>query len=279
MSIESMLYIPKIRSDPGSCPKETSNSLTPKLTVQPGSTHSKQVQLSDLSHVSSTTTNETSHISNHNGQAYEYHDEELWFIWYKRAALDQEWNDLLESFNRQFPERQISHGQTLQAGYYRLIESLRLLGEKVSTETIIHRANLSYSWISTHSKQVQSSDLPGVSLATTSSNRPIRNARKKGFKPQEIWFIWWKRVALNQGWSDILKSFNCQFPNRQRDSTAGMSFKLKIMYRNGELPSRYQIGAKAGTCYLNKAMSFVNQANLRYPWLLKDLETALPSCK
>ncbi|KUM55768.1 hypothetical protein ACN42_g11469 [Penicillium freii] len=43
---------------------------------------------------------------------HRYNDKELWFIWYKRAALGERWNDILMSFNCQFPGRQRLYSKT-----------------------------------------------------------------------------------------------------------------------------------------------------------------------
>lgn len=288
MRIDSLLFIPKIRCHSEPYSTETSNGLdhvyylntrTSKSNSQPGSTHSKQVQLSHLSHVSSTTTNETSHISNNNGPNHKYNDEELWFIWYKRAALDQQWNVINESFNRQFPGRKLFRGRTLRHVYYRLIERIRsLVGENISAESILHRAKLPYSWISIPSSEGQFSDLPHIPLATISAKRSIsmENCHGRGYTKEEIWFLWWKHVALEKPWDDILESFNCEFPNRRRDHNGGMRSKLRREIGKS-LPSLSQIKDEAGASHLDKVTSFITRANVSYPWMLKALETAQSS--
>lgn len=50
-----------------------------------------------------------------------YEEEEMFFIWYHRVDLGQEWKEVRESFNRQFPNRQRSGFQGIQCKFYRFI--------------------------------------------------------------------------------------------------------------------------------------------------------------
>lgn len=50
-----------------------------------------------------------------------YEEEEMYFIWYHRVDLCQEWKEVRESFNRQFPNRQRSGFQGIQCKFYRFI--------------------------------------------------------------------------------------------------------------------------------------------------------------
>ena len=45
----------------------------------------------------------------------------MFFIWYHRVDLGQEWKEVRESFNRQFPDRQRSGFQGIQCKFYRFI--------------------------------------------------------------------------------------------------------------------------------------------------------------
>ncbi|KAK2740109.1 hypothetical protein FQN55_009058 [Onygenales sp. PD_40] len=51
-----------------------------------------------------------------------YEEEEMYFIWYHRVDLRQEWKEVRESFNAQFPNRQRSGFQGIQCKYYRFIK-------------------------------------------------------------------------------------------------------------------------------------------------------------
>ncbi|KAL4974491.1 hypothetical protein BDW66DRAFT_139584 [Aspergillus desertorum] len=51
-----------------------------------------------------------------------YEEEEMYFIWYQRVDLGQEWKEVRESFNRQFPERPRKGFQGIQCKFYRFIK-------------------------------------------------------------------------------------------------------------------------------------------------------------
>ncbi|EEQ83274.1 hypothetical protein RJZ56_004407 [Blastomyces dermatitidis] len=51
-----------------------------------------------------------------------YDEEEMYFIWYHRVDLRQEWKEVRESFNAQFPNRQRKGFQGIQCKYYRFIK-------------------------------------------------------------------------------------------------------------------------------------------------------------
>ncbi|KKZ62018.1 hypothetical protein EMCG_03479 [[Emmonsia] crescens] len=51
-----------------------------------------------------------------------YDEEEMYFIWYHRVDLRQEWKEVRESFNAQFPDRQRRGFQGIQCKYYRFIK-------------------------------------------------------------------------------------------------------------------------------------------------------------
>ncbi|CRL22231.1 unnamed protein product [Penicillium camemberti] len=239
-SILEPMKISSLLIDPPVC--------TSKSTVLPGSTQ----QLSDLS-------NQSIHFSKQNSRSHKYNDEEFWFIWYQHVVLDQGWENILESFNRQFPGRQRPRGKTLQSVYYRLTQRLKyLIGENASTESIIHHAKLSYPWMS---NQVH-----------ISSETSFKGRRK--YEDEEIWFIWWKRVALRKRWLDVLKSFNRKFPNGRSVSIHGIWSKLNREIKKKTLPHPCLVEAEEGSSHLDKVTSFITRKKLPYPWLLEALETA-----
>ncbi|KAL3497028.1 hypothetical protein BJX62DRAFT_1599 [Aspergillus germanicus] len=51
-----------------------------------------------------------------------YEEEEMYFIWYHRVDLCQEWKEVRESFNHQFPNRQRRGFQGIQCKFYRFIK-------------------------------------------------------------------------------------------------------------------------------------------------------------
>ncbi|KAL4786765.1 hypothetical protein BJX76DRAFT_320190 [Aspergillus varians] len=51
-----------------------------------------------------------------------YEEEEMYFIWYHRVDLCQEWKEVRESFNTQFPSRQRRGFQGIQCKFYRFIK-------------------------------------------------------------------------------------------------------------------------------------------------------------
>lgn len=54
-----------------------------------------------------------------------YTDEEMYFIWYHRVDLDEEWRDCTEAFNKQFPGQGRSERNTqgIQCKFYRFINA------------------------------------------------------------------------------------------------------------------------------------------------------------
>lgn len=151
--------------------RETSNifdhvyTVTPRSTVQSGRTHSKQVQLSDLSLIS---TKESGHISNHNGHNRRYSDEEFGlsgtnalfiandrtkYLWTLTtnfqtanviASMEWEPSSIKRSWKKRLPSRsQIQ----VQAGTSHLDKATSL----------ITRANVSYPWILEALETTQSS--------------------------------------------------------------------------------------------------------------------------
>ncbi|EED21948.1 conserved hypothetical protein [Talaromyces stipitatus ATCC 10500] len=54
-----------------------------------------------------------------------YTDEEMYFIWYHRVDLDEEWRDCTEAFNKQFPSQGRSERNTqgIQCKFYRFINA------------------------------------------------------------------------------------------------------------------------------------------------------------
>jgi hypothetical protein len=51
-----------------------------------------------------------------------YEEEEMYFIWYHRVDLCQEWKEVREAFNRQFSDRQRRGFQGIQCKFYRFIK-------------------------------------------------------------------------------------------------------------------------------------------------------------
>jgi hypothetical protein len=51
-----------------------------------------------------------------------FEKEEMYFIWYHRVDLCQEWKEVRENFNRQFRNRQRHGFQGIQCKFYRSIK-------------------------------------------------------------------------------------------------------------------------------------------------------------
>ena len=54
-----------------------------------------------------------------------YQEEEMYFIWYHRVDLEEEWKEVQDRFNQQFPTRQRRGFQGLQCKFYRFIKEKR----------------------------------------------------------------------------------------------------------------------------------------------------------
>jgi hypothetical protein len=54
-----------------------------------------------------------------------YQEEEMFFIWYHRVDLEEEWKEVQDRFNQQFPTRQRRGFQGLQCKFYRFIKEKR----------------------------------------------------------------------------------------------------------------------------------------------------------
>lgn len=100
----------------------------------------------------------------------------MYFIWYHRVDLCQEWKEVRESFNRQFPGRQRRGFQGIQCKFYRFIkekqcptlrEQRRLRdgqfmhdGGRLVVESnaprygVVERANVWYPWMREDRSQV-----------------------------------------------------------------------------------------------------------------------------
>ncbi|KAJ5849409.1 hypothetical protein N7455_009265 [Penicillium solitum] len=122
MSIGSLLTDPEIcwHQHPRPYSKKSSSHFK-SLSLQ----DDKQVQFSDLPHISSITAKQTSskrRVTRSNRNRLRYDEEEIWFVWYKRVALRQPWDDILDSFNRQFPNRRRLGTQGIECMCYRGIE-------------------------------------------------------------------------------------------------------------------------------------------------------------
>ncbi|CRG90577.1 hypothetical protein PISL3812_07621 [Talaromyces islandicus] len=54
-----------------------------------------------------------------------YMEEEMYFIWYHRIDLEEDWKECADAFNRQFPSPQGRNVQGIQCKFYRFINSKR----------------------------------------------------------------------------------------------------------------------------------------------------------
>ncbi|EEA26060.1 hypothetical protein TMatcc_005688 [Talaromyces marneffei ATCC 18224] len=87
---------------------------------QQGSTGYRYERFASVSSTSSTTISER-----RRAPRPKYTDEEMYFIWYHRVDLDEEWRDCTEAFNKQFPGQGRSERNTqgIQCKFYRFINA------------------------------------------------------------------------------------------------------------------------------------------------------------
>ena len=93
------------------------------LNYQPGSPHSSPDYYSSRDrHGSVSSTSSTNAADRRRPPRPKYEEEEMYFIWYHRVDLGQEWKEVRECFNRQFPNRPREGFQGIQCKFYRFIK-------------------------------------------------------------------------------------------------------------------------------------------------------------
>ncbi|KAL2006352.1 hypothetical protein VTN00DRAFT_10006 [Thermoascus crustaceus] len=91
------------------------------LTYRTGSAHSSPGPYR-CQRFNSVSSNSTTVSERRRPPRPKYEEEEMYFIWYHRVDLSQEWKEVRESFNKQFPTRQRRGFQGIQCKFYRFIK-------------------------------------------------------------------------------------------------------------------------------------------------------------
>ncbi|GLI74852.1 hypothetical protein PoHVEF18_003100 [Penicillium ochrochloron] len=78
---------------------------------------------------------------------YRYNEEENHFIWYHHVDLSQDWEMVLESFNRQFPCRQRTGIQGIKYTFYRFTKGKGVKRANSDLKSFIKYTKLSYPWM------------------------------------------------------------------------------------------------------------------------------------
>ncbi|KAJ5102744.1 hypothetical protein N7532_003273 [Penicillium argentinense] len=155
---------------------------------------------------------------------------------------------------------------------------------------------LSYrpSFTSTQGESVPSSPDPYHprerydSVSSTSSNNGADRRRppRPKYEEEEMYFIWYHRVDLCQEWKEVRESFNRQFPSRQRRGFQGIQCKFYRFIKEKKCPTLREQrrmrdgeflreGAALGPDSGAPRFGVIEWANVWYPWMREDRETAL----
>jgi hypothetical protein len=76
-----------------------------------------------------------------------YNDEEMRFIWYHHVDLSQDWEMVLERFNRQFPCRQRIGAQGMKYTFYRFAKGKGIKRANSEPKSFMKCTKLSYPWM------------------------------------------------------------------------------------------------------------------------------------
>ncbi|KAJ5904745.1 uncharacterized protein N7473_001661 [Penicillium subrubescens] len=76
-----------------------------------------------------------------------YNNEEMHFVWYHYIDLSQDWETVLEGFNRQFPYRQRLGTQGMKHKFYRFIKDKGAKRVKRGPKSFMKWIQLSYPWM------------------------------------------------------------------------------------------------------------------------------------
>ncbi|KAJ5214857.1 hypothetical protein N7468_010536 [Penicillium chermesinum] len=125
-----------------------------------------------------------------------------------------------------------------------------------------------------------------VSSSSSTNGTERRRPPRPKYEEEEMYFIWYHRVDLCQEWKEVRESFNRQFPSRQRRGFQGIQCKFYRFIKEKRCPTlreqrRMRDGEflREGTSLTdaNGAPRFgvVEWANVWYPWMREDRETAM----
>ncbi|KAJ5589918.1 hypothetical protein N7450_003890 [Penicillium hetheringtonii] len=124
------------------------------------------------------------------------------------------------------------------------------------------------------------------SSSSTSGPADRRRPPRPKYEEEEMYFIWYHRVDLCQEWKEVRESFNRQFPSRQRRGFQGIQCKFYRFIKEKKCPTLREqrrmrdgeflregaaLGPEAGA----PRFGVIEWANVWYPWMREDRETAL----
>lgn len=126
-----------------------------------------------------------------------------------------------------------------------------------------------------------------VSSGSSANGTERRRPPRPKYEEEEMYFIWYHRVDLCQEWKEVRESFNRQFPNRQRCGFQGIQCKFYRFIKEKQCPTlREQRRMRDGE-FLREGAALGNDssgaprfgvvewANVWYPWMREDRETAM----
>ena len=125
-----------------------------------------------------------------------------------------------------------------------------------------------------------------VSSSSSNNGTDRRRPPRPKYEEEEMYFIWYHRVDLCQEWKEVRESFNRQFPSRQRRGFQGIQCKFYRFIKEKRCPTlreqrRMRDGEflRDGTAMGGDSgaprFGVIEWANVWYPWMREDQETAL----
>ncbi|KAJ5142172.1 Alpha/Beta hydrolase protein [Penicillium atrosanguineum] len=122
--------------------------------------------------------------------------------------------------------------------------------------------------------------------SSSSTNADRRRPPRPKYEEEEMYFIWYHRVDLCQEWKEVRESFNRQFPSRQRRGFQGIQCKFYRFIKEKKCPTLREQrrmrdgeflreGASLGADSAAPRFGVIEWANVWYPWMREDRETAL----
>ncbi|PYH67186.1 uncharacterized protein BO88DRAFT_445159 [Aspergillus vadensis CBS 113365] len=134
---------------------------------------------------------------------------------------------------------------------------------------------------------------PGISFrkrynsvsSSFSNTAGRRRPPRPKYKEEEIYFIWYHRVDLCQGWEEVRKNFNKQFPSRQRWGIQGIQYRFYRFIKNKKCPTLREqqhlrnggfIRARAGLPDSGSLrFGVVDRVGIWYPWMRESTDEVL----
>ncbi|GKZ98560.1 hypothetical protein AnigIFM59636_003727 [Aspergillus niger] len=123
-----------------------------------------------------------------------------------------------------------------------------------------------------------------VSRSSSNAAERRRPPRPK-YKEEEMYFIWYHRVDLSQEWKEVHKSFNKQFPSRQRWGIQGIQCRFYRFIKDKKCPTlREQQRLRNGGLVHERAglpdsgplrFGVVDRVGIWYPWMRENKDEVL----